>query len=61
MSMEVKRFDVKRNGLVFKVIAFFTFSIYRFGMDAFLLRDIIYATTSLINTDYEYKQVSHHL
>ena len=27
-------------------------------MDAFLLRDIIYATTSLINTEYEYKQVS---
>ena len=26
-------------------------------MDAFLLRDIIYATTSLINTEYEYKQV----
>jgi aminopeptidase N len=29
----------------------------RFGMDAFLLRDIIYATTSLINTEYEYKQL----
>jgi len=26
-------------------------------MDAFLLRDIIYATTSLINTEYEYQQV----
>ena len=33
------------------------FLVYRFGMDAFLLRDIIYATTSLINSDYEYKQV----
>ena len=30
---------------------------HRFGMDAFLLRDIIYATTSMINTEYEYKQV----
>ncbi|ELU05065.1 hypothetical protein CAPTEDRAFT_184807 [Capitella teleta] len=29
----------------------------RFGMDAFLLRDIIYATTSLINTEYEYNQL----
>ncbi|KAK2153436.1 hypothetical protein LSH36_297g02022 [Paralvinella palmiformis] len=29
----------------------------RFGMDAYLLRDIIYATTSLINTDFEYKQL----
>ena len=31
---------------------------YRFGMDSFLLRDIIHATTSMINTDYEYNQVS---
>lgn len=30
---------------------------FRFGMDAFLLRDIIYASTSMINTEYEYNQV----
>ena len=32
-------------------------SVVRFGADPFLLRDIIYAITSFINTDYEYQQV----
>ena len=30
---------------------------FRFGVDVFLLRDVIYATTSLINTEFEYSQV----
>ena len=31
---------------------------FRFGEDAFLIRDVIQATTSLVNTEFEYQQVS---
>ena len=31
--------------------------IIRFGSDAFLLRDVIMATTTYVNTEHEYKQL----
>ena len=39
------------------VLQLWNISVGRFGADPFLLRDIIYAITSFINTDYEYQQV----
>ena len=30
---------------------------FRFAVDVYLIRDVIYAITSLVNTEFEYNQV----